>query len=54
MSEELSEQKLQEDCIEVNGKKMMKEEFESMKNSLGKDIQLVEIAPSKYKTRLFG
>lgn len=53
MDEQLNEQKLQEE-IEVNGKKMLKEEFETMKNSLAKDMKLVEVAPGKYKTRIFG
>jgi hypothetical protein len=42
--------------IIVNDKEITEEEFKTLKESLdkNKDMQLVEISPNKYKTRLFG
>lgn len=42
--------------IKVNNKDLTEEEFITLKENVSKskDIQLVEVAPNSYKTRLFG
>jgi hypothetical protein len=42
--------------IYVNDKQVTEEELKALKESVtkNKDVQLVEISPNKYKTRLFG
>ena len=45
-----------ENNIIVNEKEITEEEFSKLKESMqtNKDIQLIEIAPNTYKTRLLG
>ena len=47
----MSEEK---EVVKVNGKEMTPEQFQEMKENLPKDVQLVEITPEEFKTRIFG
>ena len=42
--------------IYINGKEVSEEEFKELKESVekNKNIQLIEVSPNQYKTRLFG
>jgi hypothetical protein len=47
---------MEQEMVEVNGKKISTEEFQLLKEQLekAKDVKLIEIAPNCYKTKLFG
>jgi hypothetical protein len=47
----MSEEK---EVVKVNGKEMTREQFQEMRETLPKDVQLVEVSPEEFKTRIFG